>query len=161
MSSELERLETQIKLAFEGPAWHGPSVLESLAGLTPAGAAAHPVAGAHSAWELVLHLGGTYRLVLRRLGGEDAQLTPDEDWPAVPLPPAEAAWREAIRSLQALNAQVRGEVLRFDPLRLDEPLCACVAYTAYTQFIGITQHDLYHAGQIAVLKKALRLTTSL
>jgi hypothetical protein len=112
------------------------------------------VAGAHSAWELALHLGGTYRLVLRRLGGENAQLTPDEDWPAVP-DSSPAAWQEAIRSLESLNAEVRRAVLAFDPGRLDEPLAAIVPYTAYTQFIGITQHDLYHAGQIAILKKAL------
>ena len=77
MISELERLEAQLARSFAGPAWHGPSVLESIAGLTPEDAHAHPVAGAHSAWELVLHLGGTYRLVLRRLAGEDAQLTPE------------------------------------------------------------------------------------
>lgn len=154
MSTELERLETQIKLAFAGPAWHGPSVREALEGVSPEGAQAHPVAGAHGIWELVLHLAGTYRLVLRRLAGEDAQLTPEEDWPEVPAA-TEAAWRDAVRSLEELNARVRSAVLGFDPGRLDEPLCANVAYTAYTQFIGITQHDLYHAGQIAMLRKAM------
>lgn len=73
MSNELERLETQLRLSFEGGAWHGPSVLEALEDVTPEAAYAHPVAGAHSIWELVLHLGGTYRLVLRRLQGSDAQ----------------------------------------------------------------------------------------
>jgi len=46
-------------------------------------------------------------------------------------------------------------VLGFSPERLDRPLIAKLAYTAYTQFIGITQHDTYHCGQIALLKKAL------
>lgn len=154
MASELERLEAQIAWAFAGPACHGPSVLESIAGLTPGAAHAHPVAGAHSAWELLLHLAGTYHLVLRRLAGEDAPLMPAEDWPAVPSPTAEA-WEDAIRSLTELNGRVRAEVLRFDPARLDEPLCASAPYTAHTQFVGITQHDLYHAGQIAILRKAL------
>jgi uncharacterized damage-inducible protein DinB len=153
MSTELERLESQIRLSFEGPAWHGPSVLEALEGVTPEAAHAHPLTGAHSVWELVLHLAGTYRLVLRRLAGEEAQLTPDQDWPPVP-PPTEASWREATDSLRDLNRRVRREVLAFDPVRLDGPLCANVDYTAHTQFIGITQHDLYHAGQIALLKKA-------
>jgi uncharacterized damage-inducible protein DinB len=111
------------------------------------------VAGVHSVWELVLHLSATYRLVLRRLHGENAQLTPTEDWPLVPSP-TPSSWREAIRSLQDLNKQVRSAVLRFDPQQLDQPLPAGATYTAYTQFIGITQHDLYHAGQIAILKKA-------
>jgi uncharacterized damage-inducible protein DinB len=155
VATELDRLETQLKRAFEGGAWHGPSVLEALNDVTPDEAYAHPVTGAHSVWELVLHLGGTYRLVLRRLEGEDAQLTPTEDWPPVP-PPTLSAWREAIRSLQDLNEQVRDAVRRFRPEQLDQPFTPGAPYTAYMQFIGITQHDLYHAGQIAILKKAWR-----
>jgi uncharacterized damage-inducible protein DinB len=154
MSTELERLASQLQLSFEGPAWHGPSVLEALQGITPGGAHAHPVAGAHSVWELVLHLAGTCGLVLRRLAGEDAQLTPAQDWPPVP-DPTESSWRDSVRALQELNGRVMSAVLSFDPGRLDEPLCANVAYTAYTQFIGITQHDLYHAGQIAILRRAM------
>jgi uncharacterized damage-inducible protein DinB len=153
MSSELERLEDQIRRALEGGAWHGPSVLEVLADVTPEAAYAHPVAGAHSIWELTLHIASSYPLVLRRLDGEDAQLSPEEDWPPVPAP-TEAHWRAAIQSLVDWNKRLRDAVLRFDPARLDEPLSAGAPYTAYTQFIGITQHDLYHAGQIAVLKKA-------
>ena len=152
MSTELERLEDQLRRAFEGEAWHGPSVLEVLNDVSPEMAHGHPVAGAHSIWELVLHLGGAYRLVLRRIQGENAQLSSAEDWPPVP-PPGESAWRDAIRSLHELNQQVRAAVLRFDPDRLDEPFTAGSPYTAYTQFIGITQHDLYHAGQMAILKK--------
>jgi uncharacterized damage-inducible protein DinB len=155
MSTELERLDSQIHLAFAGGAWHGPSVMESLADVTPEEAAAHPIAGAHSIWELALHIGATYRLVLRRLAGEDARLAPDEDWAPVP-PPTEANWRECLRTLEALNQEVRAAIQRFDPQRLDQPLSAVNAYTAYAQFIGITQHDLYHAGQVAILKKAAR-----
>jgi uncharacterized damage-inducible protein DinB len=155
MSPELSRLEAQLERSFAGPAWHGPSVLEALDGVTSDEACAHPVAGAHSIWELVLHLGGTYRLVLRRLDGEDAQLTPAEDWPTVPSP-TDAAWQEAIQSLRELNQQVRERVRRFRAERLDEPFTAGSPYTAHTQFIGITQHDLYHAGQVAILKKAGR-----
>ena len=153
MSTELERLEAQLKRSFEGEAWHGPSVLEALKDVTPQMAGVHHISGAHSIWELVLHLSGTYRLVLRRLQGEDAQLTPAEDWPAVP-PPTSAAWDETVRSLHALNEQVRGAIRRFSPEQLDHPLSPGAPYTAYTQFIGITQHDLYHAGQIVLLKKA-------
>ena len=155
MSNELERLESQLKRSFEGNAWHGPGVLEVLQDVTPDAAYAHPVADAHSIWELVLHLGGTYRLVLRRLQGNDAPLTPAEDWPPVPSPTA-SNWSEAIRSLQQLNEQLRSAILAFNAHELDQPLVAQPPYPAYTQFIGITQHDLYHAGQVAILKKALR-----
>jgi uncharacterized damage-inducible protein DinB len=155
VSTELDRLEAQVKRSFEGGAWHGPSVLEALKEVTPQEAHAHPIAGAHSIWELVLHLGGTYRLVLRRMHGEDAPLTPSEDWPSLPSP-TPAAWQEAIRSLKELNEQVREAIRTFNPQQLDQPLTPAAPYTAYTQFIGITQHDLYHAGQIVLLKKAWR-----
>jgi uncharacterized damage-inducible protein DinB len=156
VSSELERLEAQLRHSFDGPAWHGPSVMEVLQDITPEQAAAHPLSGAHSIWELMLHLAATYRLVLRRLERNDAPLTPAEDWPAVPAPTA-SNWRDAISSLQQLNQQLRSAVLGFSAERLDQPL-ASEPYTAYTQFIGVTQHDLYHAGQIALLRKGLRET---
>ena len=153
MSSELERLEDQLKRSFEGGAWHGPSVLETLEDVTPEAAVAHPLPGANSIWELVLHLAATYRLVLRRLEGNETPLTPAEDWPPVPVA-AESNWQDAIRSLKQLNQQLRSAVLAFSAAQLDQPLAS--SYTAYTQFIGLTQHDLYHAGQIALLRKALR-----
>ena len=151
-SAEVERLETQLKQALEGPAWHGPSVLETLEGVTAEQAHAHPIAGVHSIWELALHIRSSYDLVLRRLRGNGAPMTPAEDWPPVPAP-TEASWREAIRSLQDRNVQLRAAVRTFDPGALDRPIVPEPPYTAYTQFIGVTQHDLYHAGQIAILKK--------
>jgi uncharacterized damage-inducible protein DinB len=154
VSSELERLEAQLKTSFEGPAWHGPSVMEVLEDITPEQAATHPLSGAHSIWELVLHLAATYRVVLRRLERDDAPLTPAEDWPPVPAPTA-SSWKDAVGSLQQLNQQLRTAILGFSADRLDQPL-ASESYSPYTQFIGVTQHDLYHAGQIALLRKGLR-----
>jgi uncharacterized damage-inducible protein DinB len=159
MSLEIDRIETQLRLAFEGGAWHGPSVLESLEGVSAEAANAHPIAGAHSIWELVLHLCATYRLVLRRLDGDARQLTPEEDWPPV-ASPAPADWQAAVDILRDLNEKLRLAVRRFDPQRLDEPLVPEPPYTAYAQFIGITQHDLYHAGQIVLLRRALTTASS-
>jgi uncharacterized damage-inducible protein DinB len=154
VQAELSRLEEQLRRVLEGEAWHGPSVLEALEGVSAEQAAAHPVAGAHSIWELVLHLCGTYGLVLRRLGGEGRQLAESEDWPPVPVPSAEN-WSASIGLLKQLNEELIDAVKSFPVERLDEPLVAESPYTAYTQFIGVTQHNLYHAGQIALLKKAL------
>src|SRR5206468_340151 len=159
MDIEIERLQTQLRRMLEGEAWHGPSVLEALQDVTPELAYSHPVAGAHSIWEIVLHLASTYRLVLRRIHGNDQPLSPEEDWPAVP-PPTASNWQDAVRSLRQLNEELRQALRTFSPDRLDEPLVVTPPYTAYTQFIGITQHDAYHAGQIAVLKKALQSTSN-
>jgi uncharacterized damage-inducible protein DinB len=154
VSREIERIDEQLRLSFEGEAWHGPSVLQALDGLGAEAARAHPISGAHSVWEVALHLGGTYGLVLRRLLGDPRQLTPAEDWPAVVSQAAEN-WREVAPSLQALNEELRFRVRSFPPENLDAPLVAEASYTAYTQFIGVTQHNLYHAGQIVLLRRAL------
>ena len=154
MTAELRRLEEQLRTTFTAAAWHGPAVLEVLDGVTPEQAAARPIPGAHTIWELVLHLVGTYRLVLRRLRGDAKPLTEEEDWPAEATRSA-ADWREAIAALRELNAEVRRVLAAFPTERLDEPLVAESPHTAYAHFIGLTQHDLYHAGQIALLKRAL------
>ena len=154
MTAEVDRLVDQLRRALEGEAWHGPSVLESLAGVTAEQAASHPIAGAHSIWELVLHLSSDYDLVLRRLAGDGHPLTAAEDWPACPAP-SEESWQRTVRELEARNETLRQAVRDFPADRLDDPLVPGVPYTAYTQFIGVTQHNLYHAGQISLLKRAL------
>jgi hypothetical protein len=159
MTAEINRLEEQLRRALEGEAWHGPSVLESLAGVSAAQAASHPIVGAHSIWELVLHLRSDYDLVLRRLAGDGHQLTADEDWPACP-PPTEENWRKTVQELKDRNKKLRQAVREFQAERLDDPLVPEAPYSAYTQFIGVTQHNLYHAGQMALLKRASAATTA-
>jgi uncharacterized damage-inducible protein DinB len=159
MTTVANRLEDQLRRALEGEAWHGPSVLELLAGVSAAQAASHPIAGAHSIWELVLHIRTDYDLVLRRMAGDGRQLSAGEDWPACPAP-TEENWRQSVQELELMNRKMREAVLDFPAERLDEPLVPEVSYTAYTQFIGVTQHHLYHAGQIALLKRALAATAA-
>jgi uncharacterized damage-inducible protein DinB len=154
MVSEIMRLEEQLRRALEGEAWHGPSVLEALAGVSAGQAGSHPIPGTHSIWEIVLHIASDYTLVLRRLAGDGRRAAPEEDWPACPAVTAEN-WDQAVQTLRRLNQQLRDAVRAFPPERLDEPLVTEVPYTAYTQFIGVTQHNLYHAGQISLLKRAL------
>jgi hypothetical protein len=152
MEGELRRLEEQLRRSVEGGPWHGPSVLETLEGVSAEQAAAHPIAGAHSIWELVLHLSGTYGLVLRRLAGDGSPHKELEDWPPVPEPSTQN-WGDCIRALKQLNEDLRHAVRNFPEERLDQPLVSEVPYTAYTQFAGVPQHNLYHAGQMALLKK--------
>src|SRR5215210_9416217 len=123
MKAELSRLEEQLGRALGGEAWHGPSVLEALEGISAEQAAAHPIAGAHSIWELVLHLCGTYGLVLRRIGGDGRPLAESEDWPSVPVTSAEN-WSESLRALKKLNEDLIDAVRSFPGKRLDQPLVA-------------------------------------
>ncbi len=158
MTAEVNRLEEQLRRALEGEAWHGPSVLELLAGLSAAQAASHPIAGAHSIWELVLHLGSDYELVLRRLAGDGRQLTAAQDWPPCPAS-TEENWQQTVQELKLLSQKLRQAVRDFPHERLDHALVPEVPYTAYTQVIGVAQHNSYHAGQIALLKRALAATS--
>ena len=158
-STEISRLHEQLQAVFERGAWHGPALLENIEGVTAEQAARHPIPGAHSIWEIVLHVAATYRLVLRRLKGDGRQMTPAEDWPAVPVhsdtAKTEAAWRAALDELRRANAELRRAVQGYAEQKLDQPIVDGVAYSAYVQFIGLTQHDAYHGGQIALLKRAL------
>jgi hypothetical protein len=151
----IEAVEDQLRRGMEGDAWHGPSVREALEGIDASDAAKHPIPGAHSCWELVLHLAASYQLVLRRLDGNAAPLLVQEDWPAVPEPTMKN-WQRDVSALFALNARMREAVLRFPIERLFEPIVSDPPFPAFTQFIGLTQHDLYHAGQIVLLKRAQR-----
>ena len=155
MSTEAARLIDQFIRAHDGDVWHGSPLKTNLEGITAEQAAKRPPNGAHSIWELVLHLTATYDLVLDRLRGNARQLTPAEDWPPM-AKPTDANWQQAIAALRGRNEATRVAVLRFDPNHLSAPLVPEPPYSAYDQFIGLTQHDLYHAGQIALLKRAIR-----
>jgi uncharacterized damage-inducible protein DinB len=152
MTKEIARLELQLRRSFEGEAWSGPSLLEALANVTDDQARARPVAQAHTIWELVLHLIGTYNLVLRRMRGDAAPLSPEEDWPPVP-PDTLSPWHDTVGRLRDLNEQLCRQIREFRAEDLDNPLVNGTS-SAYTQFIGVTQHNLYHAGQIVLLAKA-------
>ena len=156
MSEEPIRLEEQIRRAFEGEAWYGPGVLEALADVSCEAAAAHPIPGAHSIWEIVLHLAATYRLVLRRVDGVPGSLSAELDWPSILAVDAER-WREGLEELRRLNRDVRQAVLAFGSERLDQELAAGHS-SAYMHFSGLAQHDAYHAGQIILLRKAMQLS---
>jgi uncharacterized damage-inducible protein DinB len=153
---EIRRLEDQLRRAFEGEAWHGPSVMEVLADVTAQEACERPVAGAHSIWELVLHIAATYGLMNRRMRGNHEPPTPEQDWPPQPDDPSAQEWLVTLNGLRSGHQDLRRAVAGLTAEKLDQPLGPGSGDPAYVQFIGLTQHDLYHAGQIALLKKALR-----
>src|SRR5215210_5476913 len=97
--SEVKRIQDQLRRSFEGPAWHGPSIKELVADVTAEQAAAKPLAKAHSIWEIVLHIAAWEEGALRRLEGERAELSTEEDWPPV-TERSEAAWREALEMME-------------------------------------------------------------
>lgn len=149
---ETERIREQLKRAFAGDAWHGPSVLELLENVTASQAAARPIAGAHSIWELVLHIRAWEETCRRRLTGDRAELTDEEDWPPV-NDTSDDAWAQTLAALRQGHDKFSEAIAAVDESRLDEPILEGMP-TVYVTLQGALQHDLYHAGQIAILKKA-------
>jgi uncharacterized damage-inducible protein DinB len=149
---EIKRIDEQLRRAFEGQAWHGPSLRELLADVTAEQATAKPVPGAHSMWEIVRHIAAWHEGVRRRLEGERVELSADEDWPPVASTP-EAAWREALAVLERTHTELRRTMSRLTDARLQEMVIG-TDDSVEVMLHGLIQHDLYHAGQIALLKKA-------
>ncbi len=154
--SECRRLSDQIRRAFEGEAWHGDSVLEILSGVNAGSAGARPIESAHTIWELVLHIAAWDDAVVRRIGGEVVNLPDKENFPPVE-DTSEGAWRRAVEHLKATHERLVKAVAEFPDARLHEQVQGKSSqpyYTFFYMFAGIVQHELYHAGQIVMLKKA-------
>jgi uncharacterized damage-inducible protein DinB len=150
--SEISRILDQLHREFEGNAWHGDSVLEILKGVTAEQAATKPILQAHSIWELVLHMTTWKRVVTERIQGNLPEVTDELDWPKI-SETGEAAWQQAIDQLRDAHKQLFNTVAKLDEARLNEKP-GPESNTFYVQIQGVIQHDLYHAGQIAVLKKS-------
>jgi uncharacterized damage-inducible protein DinB len=151
--SEITRILDQMDRAFSGDAWHGPSLQRLLEGLSAEDSSKHSVRNAHSIWELVNHIAAWNTIVRHRLIGEKVAVTPEMDWPPV-WEASEIAWKRSLDHLSECRALLRQVVEGLTDSQLDERV-AEKDYTNYVMLHGLIQHDLYHAGQVAVLKKAL------
>lgn len=150
--TEVERIADQFKRSFTGEAWHGPAVTQILEGITAPQAAARPFSGAHSIWEIVLHIAAWEGACVRRLHGDRAELPTEEDWPRL-TDLSETGWQQTVAALGQGHAALGDAVSKLDESQLDQPIVAGMS-SVYVTLHGVVQHSLYHAGQIAILKKA-------
>jgi uncharacterized protein len=151
--SETDRIVGELRRAFGGKAWHGPAVFEILDGVDAARAAAHPIAGVHSIWELVLHVTTWLTVPARRIRERAAvDPTDEENFPPVSAPD-ESAWRDARERLAHAVDDLAALVETLPPERLEE-IVGGKGYSAAVMLYGCVEHSLYHAGQMALLKKA-------
>jgi len=150
--SEAQRIADQLVRAFYGGAWHGPALLELLADVDAATAAATPIAGVHSIWELVLHVAVWDRVAMVRLDGEKCQPKGIDNFPPA-VKTTEAAWRKAVAATKRTHDELVKTVAGLSDSRLLERVPG-KRYDFYHHLHGVVQHELYHAGQIAILKKA-------
>jgi uncharacterized damage-inducible protein DinB len=159
MANEIERLLDLFRRTHAGDPWHGPSLMDALEEVTAAMAASHPVTAGHSIWEIVLHITGWRGEVVRRLGGRAAATPEEGDWPKVPEP-SEENWQRALAALDASHRAVIDAVSALDAGRLETPVLdyrdrAMGTGLSYAVTLhGLVHHDVYHTGQISLLKRA-------
>lgn len=149
--SEVHRIAKQLQRTCQGRAFHGPALEEVLADVTAKTASAKPPGGVHTIWEIVLHVTFWQEEVHRWLQGRCRRPAEGEDWPAVGAT-TDAAWSDALRAMRSANESLRDEVMLLEESRLEEPIFPTMS-KVYVSLHGIIQHNIYHAGQIAVLKK--------
>lgn len=138
-----------------GEAWHGPALLGLVDDLPAAQAAKKPIVGAHSIWELVLHIGNWNEISVRRLGGEAVEglIDTEQDWPKQ-ASGDEQAWKAAVARLRASCDALQKAIAAATDDKLAQP-AVNRKFTNYVMLQGIIHHVVYHSGQIALLRKAL------
>jgi uncharacterized damage-inducible protein DinB len=154
--NECYRMADQLRRAFEGNAWHGPAVNELLADVSAMQAVARPIGSAHSIWELLLHIEAWERVAIGAISGTamPKPMPPEQDFPRI-AHEGETAFATAKDLLFKVTQQLAAAIERFDANRLEDTVPGR-SYDFYHLFHGMTQHALYHAGQIALLKKAVQ-----
>lgn len=142
---------------YSKAAWHGPNLRGSIRGLTAREAAWRPSRGRHNIWEIVVHAAYWKYAVRRRLLGEKREKFAHEgrNWFASPEEASEAAWKREVALLDTEHKKLRAVVAAFLPGALDRPSRGH-RQIARWQIEGIAFHDVYHAGQIQLLKRLMK-----
>ncbi len=152
--SEATTLAGMLKSVIDGPAWHGPSAMETIETMSAEQARRKPVKGGHSAWELTLHMIAWQEYAIRVVdGSKEVPLEGEADWPKLPDTPNEEAWDIAKRKLEGGMRELKERVVHLDEIRLREKVPGR-DFPLKVLLHGLVHHHVYHVGQIAILKKA-------
>ncbi len=154
--ARIELLLEVMDQAFDRHGWHGTTLRGSLRGVTSGEALWRPGSGRHNIWELTVHAAYWKYAVRRRLTGGAAGSFPRKpsNWPAVSEAPDAAAWKRDIRLLEGEHQLLREAVRTLSPGKL-EVLSPKGVWTNAEEIHGIAAHDLYHTGQIQLIKKLM------
>lgn len=146
-----ELIADEIRRALRGEAWHGSSLSELLAAVTADEAIQRPIPTAHNMWELVLHITSWCNIVLRRLSGGAPEPAEGEDWPESGEVSTEQ-WMAIVQAMTESHERLCEAVARLDDDRLMQNAPKSTNSVA-VMLHGVAQHDAYHGGQIALLRK--------
>lgn len=148
------RILDGLRRTWDGEPWYGASLRALLADVGADLAQARPVAGAHSIWEIVRHLAWWMMAVRRRLGGEPVTAAEGEDWPRVGSHEP-SAWLATLDVLEQAHGAIVAHVAAMPADALTD-LVPGQRITHAAMLHGLVQHTVYHAGQIALIKRAAR-----
>jgi uncharacterized damage-inducible protein DinB len=142
---------------FDRAAWHGTNIAGSIRGLTARQAAWRPGRGRHNIWEIVLHTAFWKHEIQRRLTGVRGEPFPHpgRDWPRLPARLGARLWRADVALLAEQHRKLRAVVAALSPARLGRKV-GNRRWTAEETILGMALHDVYHAGQIQLIKRLMK-----
>jgi uncharacterized damage-inducible protein DinB len=160
MPNAIAILLTQLDQAYDRRSWHGPNLRGSLRGLSLPQAAWRPAAARHNIWEVAVHAAYWKYAVRRRLTGEKRGSFPLVGSNFFPRPEAMtiAAWKGDLALLESTHQALRGVVATLGEKDLARTTPGGTV-TVLDLVTGIAAHDLYHAGQIQLLKRLMPAST--
>lgn len=153
-SAEIKILLDGIDQAYDHKAWHGTNLRGSLRGLSAERAAWRPAPNRHNIWEIVVHAAYWKYAVYRRLTGERRGSFPlnGSNWFKRPQELSAAAWQADVALLATMHKNLRAAIAKMKARTLPQ-IPANSKYSHLAMISGIAAHDLYHAGQIQLLKR--------
>lgn len=142
----------QLDTAYDRKAWHGPTLRGALRGVDEELAAWRPAPERHTIWELAIHCAYWKYTVRRRLLGErrGSFPLPGSNW--FTRPAAGADWKADLALLDETHRTLREAVAALDPADLDRTPAGS-KHRAAELIAGVAAHDLYHAGQVQLMKR--------
>lgn len=148
-----------IDQAFDRSSWHGPNLRGSIRGVSVEEASRRPAPGRHNLWEQIVHAAYWKYVVRRRLTGEKRGSfdLKGSNWFERPSPghDSEAAFKADIELLEKTHQSLREVIAALPPERMLEGL-GKRGMTPLRLITGVAAHDVYHAGQINLLKRLAR-----
>jgi len=159
MGLGIEELLRLLDESFGKRAWHGTNLRGALRGLDQKQASLRPNPGRHNIWEIAVHCAYWKYAVRRRITGakRGSFAYPGSNWFARPGKPGSNSWKQDVAMLEAENRLLREAVATLPPKRLTE-LSPRKKWTLAETVMGAAFHDVYHAGQIQLLKRLQKRT---
>lgn len=143
--------------AYAAPSWHGTPLKGTIRGVSAREALWRPEPKRHCIWDLVLHTAYWKCMVRRRLVRDPNISFPRDgaNWPALPDKPDHAAWKRDRALLDEQHQLLHDAIATLQPARLGRRGWRS-KWPVKAEIYGIASHDLYHAGQIQILKRLMR-----